>query len=44
MFSYAGYKVLSLKRLKYAGLTLKGVKEGAYRELTADEVKRLRSL
>ena len=31
----------NLKRIEYAGLTLNGVKRGAYRELTKSEVKNL---
>ncbi|MDP8297013.1 MAG: pseudouridine synthase [Candidatus Orphnella occulta] len=36
-FDALGYKILSLKRTVYAGLTL-DTKEGSYRELTRDEV------
>lgn len=41
MFEYFHYKVHNLKRIAYGGLTLSGVKRGAYRELTKGEVKRL---
>ena len=40
MFDVLGYKILSLKRTVYAGLTL-DTKEGSYRELTDDEVSLL---
>lgn len=42
MFSEKGAKVTALKRVRYAGLTLRGLKEGEYRELTAKEVERLK--
>lgn len=38
-----GYKVLSLKRVAYAGLRL-DVKEGAYRQVTAKELESLKSI
>lgn len=42
MFEHYGYKVHNLKRIAYAGLTLAGVKRGAYRTLTRNEVKALK--
>lgn len=44
MFEVIGRKVVSLKRVKYAGLTLKGLKEGEFRPLTEEEIKRLKKL
>lgn len=44
MFEAIGHPVRDLKRTKLAFLTLVGVKRGAYRLLTADEVRRLKSL
>jgi 23S rRNA pseudouridine2605 synthase len=44
MFEAIGHPVRDLKRTKLAFLTLVGVKRGTYRLLTADEVKRLKSL
>ena len=41
MFEAIGYKVSKLKREKFAGLTLDGLKSGEYRHLTVKEVKRL---
>lgn len=41
MFEHFHYSVRNLKRIEYAGLTLNGVKRGAYRELTKSEVKNL---
>ena len=41
MFSVIGHPVISLKRIAFAFLTLKGLKPGEYRPLTADEVNRL---
>jgi 23S rRNA pseudouridine2605 synthase len=43
MFEAVGVKVMELKRTGYAGLTLKGLKEGEFRELTKKEVERLRN-
>ena len=42
MFGALGSKVIGLKRVKYAGLTLKGLPEGEYRELTEKEVEKLK--
>lgn len=44
MFEAAGARVAGLKRNRYAGLTLRGLKEGEFRELTGKEIKKLRSL
>lgn len=44
MFLTCGCKVINLHRLTFAFLTLDGLKEGAYRLLTKEEVERLRSL
>lgn len=44
MFEAYGYKIHNLKRLTYAGLTLSGVKRGAYRHLTPSEVRQLKGL
>lgn len=38
-----GHKVSKLKRVAYGPVTLKGLATGAYRELTSDEVRRLRA-
>lgn len=44
MFKALGYEVKTLKRIAFAGLTLRGLKRGEYRELTRDELKNLRKL
>ncbi len=41
MFEAAGAKVVALKRTRYAGLTLRGLKEGEYRELSEKELERI---
>ena len=41
MFESIGYKVSKLKREKFAGLTLDGLKSGEYRHLNIKEVKTL---
>jgi len=41
MFKEVGNRVINLKRVKYAGLTLGKLKEGKYRELTSEEVQEL---
>ena len=41
MFTAIGCDVLALKRVKFAGLTLKGVKRGHYRPLTDEEITEL---
>lgn len=43
MCEYLGYKVLTLKRTRVMHLTLGKLKPGQWRELTAEEVKQLRS-
>ncbi len=42
MFEALGHPVRDLKRIEFAGLTLEGLKPGAWRILEADEVRRLR--
>jgi 23S rRNA pseudouridine2605 synthase len=44
MFFEVGGKVLRLKRLKFAGLSLRGVHEGQRRDLTDKEIERLKAL
>lgn len=44
MFEFIGYKVIKLKREKFAGLTLAGLTSGKYRHLSIKEVKILYSL
>jgi 23S rRNA pseudouridine2605 synthase len=44
LFKKFGYNVIELDRIKYAGLTKKGLKTGHWRMLTAREVDILRSL
>jgi len=44
MFEAIGSDVKQLKRIKFAFLTLDGVKRGAYRHLTANEIEELHSL
>ena len=41
MFEFFGYQVHNLRRVQYAFLTLSGVKRGAYRKLTCEEVAEL---
>ena len=41
MFNHFGYKVLKLKRIKYAYLTLEGLKVGEYKKLTLKEINEL---
>jgi 23S rRNA pseudouridine2605 synthase len=43
MLAALGHPVTRLHRSSYAGLTADGLEPGAWRELTADEVKRLRA-
>jgi len=43
MCEAVGHPVRSLYRSAYAGLTLRGLEPGAWRELTADEVESLRA-
>jgi 23S rRNA pseudouridine2605 synthase len=42
MLAAVGLKVISLHRSGYAGLDLSGIKPGQWRDLTADEVSRLK--
>lgn len=44
MFASLGFNVLKLKRIKYAFLTLDGLRKGEYRTLTIKEIKQLYSL
>ena len=44
LFNYFGYKVLKLKRIRYAFLTLENLKMGEYRKLNIKEIKKLKSL
>jgi len=44
MCEAVGSTVKTLKRTKYAGLTVSGLKEGEYRELTRREVEKLKRL
>ena len=41
MCEHFGLRVHNLKRVRYAGLTLQGVKRGSYRKLTPTEVEEL---
>ena len=43
MIEVVGSKVQSLKRVKFAGLTLKGLEPGEYRELSMGEVNKLKN-
>ncbi len=43
LFAYYGYKVLKLKRTKYAFLTLENLKMGEYRSLSIKEIRKLKS-
>lgn len=42
MFEYFGYTVINLHRETFAFLTLEGIEEGDYRELTDEEVSKLK--
>lgn len=42
MLEHIGCKVVSMKRLEFCGLRLKGLKKGAWRELTPTEVSSLK--
>lgn len=44
MFAKVGHKVLALTRTRIGPLTLKGLSEGAYRELARGEVEQLRRM
>ena len=42
MFELFGYNVEELERISFAGITASGLKPGAWRKLTDDEIRRLR--
>lgn len=44
MFEYYHYSVHNLKRIAYGGITLAGLKRGAYRNLTDEEIRQLKGL
>ena len=44
MMEAVGHKVLLLRRVKFGPIDLRGVERGAWRELTADEVRALKEL
>ncbi len=44
MIKAIGHEIIHLERIRYAGLTVGGLKRGAWRHLAAHEVSRLRSL
>lgn len=44
MFHAIGYPVVHLARIQLGFLTLKGLKKGAYRELTAEEMRKLKTI
>lgn len=44
MFAAVGCEVTKLKRIKFAGLNLQGVKSGKFRRLTDSEIKKLYAL
>lgn len=44
MFEHFSYSIHNLKRIAYGGLTLSGVKRGAFRRLKAEEVRQLKQL
>jgi len=44
MWETAGHPVIRLKRTRLANLTLRGLRPGAYRELTASELAKLRGI
>ena len=44
MFSYFGLEVIELHRKSFAFLTVDGLKEGTYRELTPEEIIKLKEL
>ena len=43
MCKAVGHEVLTLKRVKYANLTLEGINEGDVREITEDELRTLKT-
>ena len=44
MFAVLGYKVQSLDRVSYAGIKHEGLKRGEWRELSSDELNKLKEL
>ncbi len=44
MFGTFGYKVTSLKRIRFMNIKLDGLKSGEYRELTDQEIKKIREM
>lgn len=44
MFEHFGYSIHNLKRITYGGLTLRGLKRGAFRRLKGEEVRQLKQL
>ena len=44
MMEAVGHKVLLLRRVKFGPIDLKGVERGAWRDLTAEEIKALKEL
>lgn len=42
LMAYIGHPVSSLKRIKFAGIGIKGLNEGSYRQLTSQEVTELK--
>lgn len=42
LFEHVGYKVIALDRVEYAGLTKQGLKVGAWRFLTSQEIENLK--
>lgn len=44
MFEHFKYSVYNLKRIAYGGLTLAGLKRGAYRKLQGEELRQLKAL
>jgi 23S rRNA pseudouridine2605 synthase len=44
MFQALGYEVDELERVEFAGLNVSGLKPGEWRELTADEVRKLKKI
>lgn len=41
LFEYLGYRIKSLDRVAFAGLTVRGLPKGAWRRLTASELRKL---
>ena len=44
MFAAVGCEIISLRRIKFAGLSLKNLQVGKFRKLTAEEISRLKNL